>query len=205
MSEIDKIINKDEKILWQGKPQFKIYFFVTILPPVFIATVMTIFGFSLSIILLKFFLLLLLVAILASLLSYLNWKYLLYVLTDKRVIIQSGLIGRDFKIIDYDQFKDANVNVNLLDKLIGINTGTINIYTGEMGIRTSPSYVDGQLRQSSYRISYDFYHIENPYKVFELFKKTSFDVKADMDYPNKLRPSENPGFNTKYEKQEKGS
>lgn len=224
MSELDKILNKDEKILWQGKPQARIYFTESILPPLVIAAAliflsnylapfisiiavspldnsqMALIGTFRSIL----YGIVLLSAVASPVFSYLSWKYLLYALTDKRAIIQSGIIGRDFKMIDYDQFKDADVNVDLFDKIIGINTGTINIYTGEMGIKTTSSYYNGQLsrHQSSYRISYNFSHIEDPYKVFELFKKTSFDIKADINYPNKLRPGENTGYNTKYQQQE---
>jgi hypothetical protein len=31
-----------------------------------------------------------------------------------------------------------------------------------------------------------------------LLKKVSFDVKTDINYPNKLRPNENPGYNVDY-------
>jgi hypothetical protein len=40
--------------------------------------------------------------------------------------------------------------------------------------------------------------IVDPYGVFNLFKKTSFDIKADINYPNALRPSQQEGYKTDY-------
>jgi hypothetical protein len=47
-------------------------------------------------------------------------------------------------------------------------------------------------------VPYTLSHITDPYVVFDLFKKTSFNVKADINYPNALRPKEDTGYNTEY-------
>jgi hypothetical protein len=41
--------------------------------------------------------------------------------------------------------------------------------------------------------------IENPYDVFKLLKQTYFDIKTDVEFPNKLRPSVNPGYPSDYQ------
>ncbi|OVE74626.1 hypothetical protein BVX95_01720, partial [archaeon D22] len=41
-------------------------------------------------------------------------------------------------------------------------------------------------------------YIQNPEEVFKFFKKVSYDMKTDVQFPNKLRPKNNPGYNTNY-------
>jgi uncharacterized membrane protein YdbT with pleckstrin-like domain len=61
--------------------------------------------------------------------KFLVYKYTYYAITNKRVIIQKGLIGRDFEIVDFDKITNAEVNVGVLDKLFGGNSGSILIST----------------------------------------------------------------------------
>ena len=53
-----------------------------------------------------------------------------YAITNKRVIIQSGIIGRDFKSIDYDRIQNVSANVGLIGMIFKV--GNVNIFTGEM-------------------------------------------------------------------------
>ena len=108
MEEISRILDHNERILWHGKPNFW--------PFVLGSMVLSIVGI--------FFLLISVFAILAGNLgpfgfllphfwigialtfggpiySWLVYKYVHYAITNKRVIIKSGLIGRDFKTVDY--------------------------------------------------------------------------------------------------------
>jgi hypothetical protein len=41
--------------------------------------------------------------------------------------------------------------------------------------------------------------IENPYEVFKLLKQVYFDIKTDVEFPNKLRPPVNPGYQSEYQ------
>jgi hypothetical protein len=41
-------------------------------------------------------------------------------------------------------------------------------------------------------------HIPHPYDVFRFFHRAEFDVKTDIEYPNRLRPDTNPGYPTTY-------
>ena len=44
-----------------------------------------------------------------------------------------------------------------------------------------------------------FIGISNPYDTMKLIKQISFDVKADVNYPNAYRPASNPGYHTRYD------
>jgi len=73
-----------------------------------------------------------------------------------------------------------------LEKLF--NVGSIRAYTGETVVT----------RNSSRSVFNEFISIADPYEVFKQIKQVSVDIKTDWNYPNKLRPEENPGYSTKY-------
>ena len=145
MRELDKILD-NEKVLWEGRPQFWPFIISNSLIVIFIWFFIFIFlgpflGFFFSL----FFLLLMnvlgnilgaIISVLISLLLFFvppfiyqvfAFKRTHYAITDKRVIIQKGIIGRDFEIIDHDQITNAEVNVGIADKLFGKNSGSIFI------------------------------------------------------------------------------
>ena len=112
-----------------------------------------------------------------------------YAITDKRIIIQSGIIGRDFKIVDFDQISNAEVNVGLIDKLFGDDSGSISI-------STAGTFTYG--KHGPIHTPRGLSNISKPYSVFKFFKKVSHDVKTDINFPNKYRPKKNLGYNPKY-------
>ena len=103
-------------------------------------------------------------------------------------MIQKGVVGRDFEIVDFDKISNAEVNIGLFDKMFG-NTGSILLTTAG-----SLTYS----RQGPVSRPYILSNVKNPYEVFKFFKKVSYDVKTDIQFPNKYRPNVNPGYKTKY-------
>ena len=113
-------------------------------------------------------------------------KNTFYAITNKRVMIRSGFWGIDFKAIDYDKISDIQVSVNPLENTLGVGT-----------IRFSA----GRVSSKEYLLTDDFIAVPTPYEIFKKLKTVSVDVKTDWNYPNKLRPEENQGYRTKYEKE----
>jgi membrane protein YdbS with pleckstrin-like domain len=190
MSTIDEVLNKNEKILWRGKPVWKPYFFWRLLGSLFLALF---FGGWLGLTFLREMFMAagygsfaipvfvtLTVAIFAVLMLYfvLVYKYIDYTITDKRIFVQGGLIGRDFESIDFDNVQDINVNVGWIDRIF--NTGSV--------VGTSAGMKTIELSS-----------IREPYDVFKLFKKSAFDVKAEMKFPSAYRPKTSKGYRTRYE------
>jgi hypothetical protein len=116
-------------------------------------------------------------------------KHTYYALTNKRVIFQGGLIGRDFRMIDFDKVTNAEVNVNLFDKMFGGDTGSIMISSANTIVLTKNGRADRP---------YTLCNVLHPYEVFKYFKQVSHDIKTDIEYPNQYRPVENPGYQTQY-------
>jgi len=206
MKELHQILNTDEKIIWQGKPDFVLYFLssggVFILGGFLAVFLYFTLGKSIGGNASFFAIFIpLTLASFAFFYSLIVYKYILYIITDKRMILQSGFIGRDFEFVDYDKVQNTNVNVGILDKIVGRNTGTISVHANRF-VSVSNSYTDisGRQQTTSGIQEHPFVlrDIINPYEVLNLFKKVSFDVKADMSYPNAMRPDGNPGYKTKY-------
>ncbi|MFH2145525.1 MAG: PH domain-containing protein [Candidatus Omnitrophota bacterium] len=111
-------------------------------------------------------------------------KNTFYAMTNKRVMMRSGFWGIDFNAVDYDRISDVQVTVNPLENMLGV--GTIRISAGKVTSKGN-------------RLTDDFIAVEKPYEVFKKLKTVMVDIKTDWNYPNKLRPDENPGYNTKYD------
>lgn len=209
-NQTKKIISADEKMLWQGQPNCFVYMVSNLYRPVFIVIS--------SILLWRFYMpadiritdiisfslpnLILLILLFGSFFFRFIYKlflypYIWYVITDKRIIFQSGLIGRDFDYVDYDKVENANVSVGIIDKLLRKNTGTIFIFSNRM----ETDYVEQGNKSISMlkNAPFTLESITDPYEVFSKFKKVSFDIKADVNYPNALRPHNNPGYKTDYD------
>lgn len=111
------------------------------------------------------------------------FKNTAYIATDKRIILRSGFWGIDFKSIDYDRIEELNVNVNPIESML--KRGTISVSSGARNSKGAP-LLDHIIA------------IQNPYQVYQQLKKVSLDVKTDWNYPNELRPKNNPGYKTNY-------
>lgn len=104
--------------------------------------------------------------------SILVYKYFHYIITDKRVIIQKGLVGRDFEIADLDKITNTELNIDIFDKFSGEDSGSIIISTAG-----SFTYTRDGLSQKPYTLS----HIEKPYEVFRFLKKLLNKTKKTID------------------------
>ena len=77
------------------------------------------------------------------------YKRLFYAYTNKRLIVRSGMIGVDYRSLDYKDVSVSSVDVGLLDK--GSGTGTI--------LFKSPS------------ASITFRYVKNPYELMKEIKE----------------------------------
>ena len=85
-----------------------------------------------------------------------------YAWTNKRVLIRTGYIGVDYKSLDLNMVGALSVNVNVVDKIMRKNTGTI-----AFGSMASP--------MTSQNVSkFNFTFIHDPYRVYK-------EIKAYID------------------------
>lgn len=208
MRELNKVLNQNEKILWEGAPSFwpflfggsivamifGLFWMLFLIPFIGFAVYDILFGshiFGFGILLLPHFWIGIGLVFGIPIYQILVYKKTYYAITDKRVILQKGWIGRDFEMIDFDQITNTEVNVGVFDKLFG------NGNTGSILISTAGSFT--YTRQGIAQKPYTIRNIFNPYDVFKFFEKVEHDVKTDIEYPNRLRPTDNPGYQTDYD------
>lgn len=114
-----------------------------------------------------------------------------YYVTDLRVYIESGIIGKDIQNIEYKEINKLNVNVDLLGKIL--NRGTISLTPDH-------SYHSGD---NTYTIKgIKLIGVEDPYNLYKLIKKNALDVSSDQQYPNAYRPDKNTGYNTRLDRKD---
>jgi membrane protein YdbS with pleckstrin-like domain len=197
MKELDKILNKNEKVFWEGKPEFGPFMIGSIILAIIgigcAGPFFALFLFGGIVGLIAFAVtigwLFVLIIFVVPLYNFLVYRHVYYAITNKRIILQGGLIGRDFTTVDFDQITNAEVNVGISDKLFSGNTGSIRI-------STAGSFTQG--KYGPVQTPYVLRNVTDPYKVFKFFKKVAHDVKTDIHYPNKYRPNTNPGYRTSY-------
>jgi Zn-finger nucleic acid-binding protein/membrane protein YdbS with pleckstrin-like domain len=103
---------------------------------------------------------------------YLVYRNTIYALTNKRVVISSGVWGVDFKSIDYNRISDIQVTVNLLDKVFG--TGSIQVHT--------PGQTFGPQHTGSPVYGNQFKAIADPYTVYRLIKELSVRFRSEENH-----------------------
>lgn len=193
--QFEAVRDKDEEILWVGRPAF-LPFMLSGIPFLLFGLLWGAFdyfgfirhmpkemsGFTIPFFLLHLF------PFYGSILNMFRLALVhhntFYAITNKRLMLRSGFFGIDFKVIDYDKISDLQVTVNPLENLLGV--GTIKAFSGRMNQNTA---------------LYDkMIGIRQPYDVFRRIKEVSVDIKTDWNYPNAIRPETNPGYRTKYER-----
>lgn len=198
MTDIQDIVNKGEQILWRGKPKKSAFILGSIFNMLPIGLIWLLFdgAFIAGIIAtgsLKSMPVGVIIGIIAFFAIHLipvwawigsvitashKYKNLEYAFTNKRIIIRSGIIGVDFKNIYYSEIESVNLKVGLSDKLLKV---------GDIYIKS----------QGQSQVLYD---ISDPYFISQKLQEIVIDIKTDIEFPNGLRPDENPGYNTKYTK-----
>ena len=185
---------KDEKILWEGKPDKRSFVLGRILSMMPIALIWLAFdGFAIAMIVthaigLPWFVYLFFCVFFALHLTpvwiwianivsaFKRLKNTEYAFTDKRIIVKTGFFAK-FDTIYYSDVASVNLHVGLIDKIFKV---------GDVVIRTTSG--------NSHMVE----DINNPYFIIERLQKITLDIKTDMQFPNDLRPEENHGYNTRY-------
>ena len=161
MNEISKILEQKEKVIYDGKPEYVPYITSTLfgtLIAVVIIEVIIYFYFKSVLIGISGGIIILIIGFVLSNLSYQRTHY---AITNSRAIIQSGIIGRDFKSIDYDKMQNVSADVGILGVIFKV--GTVKIFTGEM-----KSVGGGNNSAPTIQPKYDeFNYINSPYEVLK--------------------------------------
>ncbi|MCH5171823.1 MAG: PH domain-containing protein [Erysipelotrichales bacterium] len=197
-NSIDDVICQDEKVLWRDKPNATSYVLANMFKMLPIALIWLIFdgtfiffiangmisgGIPTNILwfIIPFFLLHLMPVwmwIGKTIKAVREVRNIEYAITDKRIIIRSGVIGVDFKFINYTEIDSVNIKVGLIDRIFHVGDIYIN------------SLINAGV----------LWDIKTPYKLGNYLQRVTLDIKSDIHYPNAVRPDSNPGYQTNYSK-----
>ena len=114
-----------------------------------------------------------------------KWQNTKYYVTDKRIIIQNGFFAENYQTIYYNDIKNIDLKIGMIDKIL--NVGDIYIDLGYYHKDRQKKFITG------------FLDIENAQEIYLQLQKIIMDIQTDIEYPNALRPNQNPGYNTKYD------
>lgn len=203
-NELKILIGKEEKILWEGKPNKKCYIFESIVNPLlpfaliwllvdslfFGATLLTGDGEGMLVIIPFLLIHMAPVWIYLSgvLLTNRRYKNTAYIITDKAIYVSGGTFAQNFNMKPFAELSHIDLHRGIFDQKF--NVGDIIATTNQMGIngtRGMPS--DAIICINS---------ISDYTEVYSLVKKLQTDIYTDVMYPNAKRPAENPGYNTEY-------
>ena len=189
-NDIDDLIAEGETVLWRGQPRRSAYIaaaVIKMLPIVliwlafditFIWVMVTQIGDGVPWFVWLFFALHLApvwIWIANIVRSVLELKNIRYAVTDKRIIIRSGVIV-DLKFLYFTEVTNVRVRVGVTDRLTKV---------GDI-------YITAETQKAV------LYDITDPYSVANELQKIVQDIKNDIIFPNALRPDSNAGYNTRY-------
>lgn len=153
MSNMNNLLKSNERVLWSGKPE-KAPFIGTGLASIPIGLIFLGFAIfwmwgaasqgapgSFTLFGLPFVLVGIVITFGPSIWQLLRYRNTEYMITDQRVITQTGAIGLDTRFVDFDKIQEVYVKIGIIDKLFG---------TGSVYVMTAGSTVFGSSMRSGY-------------------------------------------------------
>ena len=209
-SELELMVNKDEQIMWEGKPNKCCYILEGIFNPllpfaiiwflfdslVFVANVgeqassRTV---SLAYVFFLFHMMPVWIYLGGILFIYRRYKHTKYIITDKGVYVSGGLFSYTCKMKPFTELARVNIHRGIIDQFMGV--GDVVLTSNNVAdFYGSDVRVNGRPRNIGITIA----SINDYRNVFDIIKKMQEDIYTDTMYPNELRPKGNKGYHTKY-------
>ena len=202
-NDLKKLIGPDESIYYEGKPNKKCYIFESIFNPLLpFALLWALIDFAVlggifmsgemgnALLFIIPFMLIHLMPVWIYLggvfFTIKKYKNTAYIVTDRAIYVSDGIFAQTFNTKPFAELSRIDLHRGVFDQMF--NVGDI--------IATSNQYsVNGRI--ATIKIS----SISNYLEVYNMVKKLQTDIYTDVMYPNAKRPTENPGYNTKYKGQ----
>ncbi len=200
-NDLKLLVNENEKILYEGRPNKKCFLFESIFNPMMPFAL--IWGFfdlfivggsfssskglniGFAIIFLSFLLLHMMPVWLylgGVVFNYRKYRNTYYIVTDSGIYVSGGIFTRTYNHKPFAELSQVHLHRGIIDQMF--NVGDV--------ITTS-----SQRSSSGYSII-SISSISNYIEVYNLVKKLQKDIYTDVMYPNDKRPLENHGYNTQY-------
>jgi len=198
--DLKQLVNENEKILYEGKPNKKCFIFESIFNPLLpFALIWGIMDFgmlggSLSFAggseVISFIIPFMLIHLMpvwiylgGIIFSFRKYRNTYYIVTDNGIYVSGGVFSKTFKHKPFAELSHVDLHRGIFDQMF--NVGDI--------ITTS-----SQFSNNNSNATISISSISDYIDVYNLVKKLQKDIYTDVMYPNDKRPSENHGYNTEY-------
>lgn len=198
--EFKKIIAPNETILYEGKPEKRCYVFESIFNPLLpFALLWAFLDISLlantflmdtqdnmTLMIIPFMLIHMMpvwIYLGGILFTVRRYRNTLYVITDKAIYVSGGIFTKSINTKSFLELSHIDLHRGIFDQKFKV---------GDIIATTN------QLNQNGKSTSIVISSISDYINVYNLVKKLQTDIYTDAMYPNAKRPSENPGYNTRY-------
>ena len=199
-NDLKQLINENEKILYEGKPNKKCFVFESIFNPMMPFALLwgiidfSIFGGALffsgesntGFFIIPFMLLHLMpvwIYLGGVLFTVRKYRNTYYIVTDTGIYVSGGVFSKTYNHKPFAELSHVDLHRGVFDQMF--NVGDI--------ITTS-----SQFSNNNTNASISICSISNYIDVYNLVRKLQKDIYTDVMYPNDKRPSENHGYNTEY-------
>lgn len=199
-NDLKQLVNENEKILYEGKPNKKCFIFESIFNPMMpFALIWGIIDFSIlggtlffskqsniGFFIIPFMLLHLMpvwIYLGGVLFTIRKYKNTYYIVTDSGIYVSKGIFSKTYNHKPFAELSHIDLHRGIFDQMF--NVGDI--------ITTS-----SQFTNNSTNASISICSISNYMEVYNIVKKLQKDIYTDVMYPNDKRPPENHGYNTEY-------
>jgi membrane protein YdbS with pleckstrin-like domain len=177
-SRLEKHLKPNEKLIWSGKPVKKAFILpgLVSIPFGLIFLVFSLFWMQMAasmgvpafftLFSLPFVLVGVLVMFGPSVFQLMRYRNTEYMITDKRIITQTGAIGLDTRFVDFEKIQEVYVQIGIADRIFG--TGTLIAMTaGLSGFFPSGSQGYGAM----HGLRPSFSALKEPYRVQKLLQE----------------------------------
>jgi uncharacterized membrane protein YdbT with pleckstrin-like domain len=158
-----KLLSDDESVVLETHPHWK----TLVLPVLELLVICGVAGFLLAVVdpdVAKYVIIGvgLVLVLLAFVIPLLRWRTTLFVLTDKRVVVRTGILSRTGRDIPLTRINDVTFSHNLLERILGCGTLVVES-AGERGqVQLTEVPKVEQVQRQLYELVERASHIANP-------------------------------------------
>lgn len=206
--ELLALIDKNEKILWQGKPDKTCFLLEAVFNPFLIVALLwgaIDFGFIAAIshtqnnipsnmwgVFIAFFAIHLMpvwIYLFGVLFSVLRHKNTSFAITEQAVYLSNGVFTQNYERKPFTEMSRVNLSRGIFDQWLGVGDVVLTSAHDSVALRGKRYLPFG---------STNICDIKDYMNVYQIIKRLQTDIYADTMYPNDLRPKENHGYQTDY-------
>lgn len=212
MTELERMVGRDERILWKGNPDKKCFILESIFNPLLpFALVWLLFdsliigkGFSSGGTEVKSFLVVFMLLHLMPVWIYIGGvifsvrrhRHTQYIVTDRGIYLSGGLLSFTNRMKPFAELSNIEIHRGVLDRKLGVGDVVI---TASGGMTVSQTGMNiGSFNSSGAVGNLILKDLSDYQRVYDIIKQLQIDVYSDTMYPNDLRPGSNHGYRTSY-------